>query len=661
VQTEETEESLSDDTPDSNAQRWTLEFKAAREALEDWLKLSSEIDDRYLNKKDGLASEKRLPLFTSNLQLQHALMFGKTPQVSVERRYCDPRDDIARVASEIQERLINADFERKSDTAEEAFDNALRDNLANDYGCVWLRYDVGETSKTPGKPAVTGPDGKVLAEAVPEVELRPDERVHVDYVHWRDVLWSAGARVWSDVLWVARRVQMSRRGLVKRFGKVGNRVPLNSKRGPQKEPGQKRELPWARADVWEIWEKDSKKKFWFVEGFDETLDEQDDKLGLDGFFPCPKFFTSNASTSALVPRPDYALTRDQYEALDVLETRIGLLEDAIRVVGLYDKTNKEVGQLLSNTSQNVMIPVENWALLAEKGGLRGVVDWFPLDQVVGALTQLRDVRREKIDLLYQLNGMADIMRGQATQAGATATEQRAKVQFGSARMQKRQDQFARFVSDALRIKGEIIAKHFSPKTILERCNCQLTPDAKFAPQAIEMLKSQNWRFRIEVKPESVALTDFAALKDERTEVVAATATYWSGVAPLIQQLGPSSMSLFLEVYQWMLSGLRGAKQIEGVVDQYIAQAKQMAAQPQQPQRPDPKLIAQQMKGQQDMAKIQAELKADAVRAQIDVQTEQAKQRAQTDENTRELVIRNQINNAMKPPEPPHGVGGGPAR
>jgi hypothetical protein len=260
------------------------------------------------------------------------------------------------------------------------------------------------------------------------------------------------------------------------------------------------------------------------------------------------------------------------------------------------------------------------------------------------------------------------MRGQATQAGATATEQSIKAKFGSVRMQRRQDQFAKFVSNALRLKAEIIARHFEPQVILDRCNCQYTPDAEqmdpktgqpLPVAAVQMIKSNAWMFRLEVKPEAIALTDFAALKDERTEVVGATAQFWAGITPLIQQLGPTSLPVFLEVYQWMLAGLRGAKQIEGVIDQYITKAKEMAAnpQPQQPPPPDPKLLAQQMKGQQDMAKTQADLQAYAVKSQIDIQTEMAKQRAQTDENTRELVLRHRIDNAMKPPEMAPLLGG----
>ena len=74
---------------------------------------------------------------------------------------------------------------------------------------------------------------------------------------------------------------------------------------------------------------------------------------------------------------------------------------------------------------------------------------------------------ELMNLLFQVTGMSDIMRGQST-AGATATEQALKAKFASTRVQEFQNEFARFASDTQRIKAEIISKHFDPQTIAER-------------------------------------------------------------------------------------------------------------------------------------------------------------------------------------------------
>ena len=133
-------------------------------------------------------------------------------------------------------------------------------------------------------------------------------------------------------------------------------------------------------------------------------------------------------------------------------TRIVLLEKAIKVVGVYDKAADGLQRMLNEAFNNDLIPVDNWAMFAEKGGIKGQVDWLPLEMVVAALTALRDYRTELINLLYQATGMSDIMRGATTQ-GETATAQSIKAKFASVRVQTQQDDFARFATDLQRLRS----------------------------------------------------------------------------------------------------------------------------------------------------------------------------------------------------------------
>jgi hypothetical protein len=144
-------------------------------------------------------------------------------------------------------------------------------------------------------------------------------------------------------------------------------------------------------------------------------------------------------------------------------------------------------------------------------------------------------------------------------------------------MQALEQEFARFVSDAQRIKAEIISKHFDVETIIERSNVLNTPDAELAPQAAQLIKSKFLHFRVEVKSESLAQTDFAALKAERTEVLAAISGFVASAGALAQEVPGSSITL-LEILAWALSGLKGSQEIQGVIDRAIAAAKQQAAQ-----------------------------------------------------------------------------------
>lgn len=646
-------------TPSGWARRWQVELSAARKCLEKWHEQGARINKRFRDererKEDG---DTRWNLFTSTVQTKMATLYGQTPKVSVTRRFADSGDDVARVAALMLERLLNSDIEKDSDTFADAVQNALEDRLLPGLGSVRVRY-VAEFEDVGGAPAMLAADGITeLAPAVPPTPRKTYECAEADYAHWRDFLWSP-ARVWNEVRWLAFGNDLSRQQIVERFGEdIGKRVPLNAAKHTEEDGTEKKSTPWDRARVWEIWDKETRHVFWYVDGFSEVLDEKPDPLGLEGFWPCPRPLLANTTTSTLVPRPDFVLAQDFYDEIDLVSTRITLLERAIRVTGVYDKSATDsVRRVLTESTGNDLYAVENWAMHAEKGGMRGVIDWLPLEQITGALTSLRDYRRELVDALYQVTGMADIMRG-ASDPAETARAQGIKAKFGSVRLQQLQDEVARFASDIQKLKAQIIAKHYDVESIIAYSNIESTPDKGLAQQAAELIKSRIVDYRIEVKPEAVSLTDFAALKQERLEVLAGISSFLQTTAPLAQAM-PGSLPFLLQMLQWAVSGLKGSSGIEGVIDQAIAAAQQMPAQGEGgQQQPDPKLLTQQMKGQQEMAKIQAETQADLVRINAEVEADANRERNQMEFNVREAALKQSISNANRAARPQNGPFGG---
>lgn len=635
------------DSPSGWAKRWSAEFGAAKKSLESWRKKSREVTDRYLGRRDRKSENTtQWNVFTTNVQTMLSMLYGQTPKASAKRRFADSEDDVARVAGEMLERILNTDIESDGDGYTEAIGLALQDRFLSGLSNVRVRYEL-ETGEEEVE-AVTGEAGEVLAEGYTR-ETRESEEVEILYVHPDDQLWSP-CRLWSEVRWWAFRAEMTRDALVRRFGDSAKTVPLNARKKSSDE--KRTEDPWDRAAVWEIWDKEHGKVFWYVEGHPVTLDQQDDPMGLEGFFPFPRPMMANLSTSELVPTPDYCLTEDLYKEVDLLSTRITVLEQAVRVAGVYDKASAEVKGLLGDgrNQGNVLVPVERWAAFAERGGIKGVIDWLPIEQIAQAIVILSERRRELLDGIYQLTGMSDIMRGQATQAGASATEQAIKSRFASVRVQALQDEFARFCTDLLKLKAELISKHFAVETIVQQANMGATPDAAMAMQAAELLKSDSAQWRIEVSPETISMQDFAALKSERTEVLLALSTFMQAAAPLMAQ-SPGSTPFLLRMLQWSLAGVKGSSEIEGVLDQAIAAAE--AAGPQQQQQGDgqAKLQLQQMKGQQDMAKEQAKLQSDLVRIQAEVQADAQREETQAAWNVREHTQKALITQATKPTKP----------
>lgn len=645
-----------EDTPAGWQRRWKMEIDAAKKEYAPWHEQGGKIAKLFMDERpDNLKSSSRYGLFASNILTQRAMMLGRIPPpVSVERRFADAMDDVARVGGEMLERVLNADVQRDSDSYAQALKAAYMDWRLAGLAVARVRY-VAEFEVVPATPEVLDEaTGLEVAPAVPESERKTFEDAETDYVHWRDFLMSAGSRTWGEVRWVAFRTPMTREKLVERFPEHGKDAPLGIKAATTSSKANEDQTahPWSRAEVWEVWDKDTKQVFWFVDGYSVVLDQKADPLQLEGFWPCPEPLMANCTTEKLVPRPDYVLTQDLYEQADIIATRIRLLTEAVRVAGVYDKSLSADGgitQMLSGGAQNKLYPVDNWAAFAEKGGVKGVIDWLPLDAIVAAIQVLNEQLDRTIAAIHQITGMSDIMRGQAQAPGATATEQRAKVMFGSVRIQAQQDEFARFASDIQKLKAEIISKHFDPGTIVQRSNIMFTEDGKNAElvqQAIAFIKDRYFCYRVHVKPESISLTDFSALRQERLEVLDSVTRFFQSMGPAVELLGPSAKPLMLKSLQWVMSGLKGASGFEAILDPAIAESEQQAQQAaQQPPPPDPKVIAAQMKaqadqqkGQLEMAKIDKELQADAFRNQLDVQAELLKQKAQADENIRERMV-----------------------
>lgn len=649
------------DTPLGWGHRWRLELEHAKKDVAKWHDQGVKILDRFRDERDTKVQfDTRWNVFTSNIQTQRAILYGNTPKCSVERRFQDANDDTARVAAEMLERLLNTDIERDSDSYALAIQYALDDRLLVGLGFARLRYvSEFETVETPAiteVDPVTGQTVEVAPAVIEEKKTRED--VEVDYGHWKDQLWGP-SRVFHEIPWWATKSDMSRSELVKRFTRknevsgltVGEEVPLAGQRERDDSAEPKPPDPWARAVVWEIWHKESKKVFWVADGYPEALDIQDDPLGLEGFWPFPRPMVANPTTSKFLPRPDFVLAQDLYDEIDNISTRITELEQAVKVVGIYDKEDEEVGRML-NGKRNTMIPSSNFAKLSEKGGVRGSVDWFPLDQVVNALAILRDYRRELLDTLYQITGLSDIMRGQATDPNETATAQGIKAKFGSVRMQSMQDEFARFASDIQKLRAEIIAKLFDAQTILQRCNCENTPDQPKAMAAVELIKSQLAQYRVQVKPEAVSLTDFASLKSERIDQLGAIGTFLQVAMPLAQMM-PGIGPFLWQILQTQVAGLRGASQLEAILDQAILAAQQQAAQPQQ-QQMDPKEMMKlqgiQMKGQVETQKEQLKFQNSMALLHAETQAKAEQEQNQMVSNVREAAAKQQVANALKPPE-----------
>jgi hypothetical protein len=80
------------------------------------------------------------------------------------------------------------------------------------------------------------------------------------------------------------------------------------------------------------------------------------------------------------------------------------------------------------------------------------------------LVRLYDARERILSIIYQTTGIADILRGETTPE-ETLGAQQLKSRFATRRISKSQKDVARFARDLLRLRGAVMAKHYSPATL----------------------------------------------------------------------------------------------------------------------------------------------------------------------------------------------------
>ena len=609
------------DTPAGMAQRWSTEIEASRKELEKFHEDGDKIVERYLDKRDEWRrAESRVNLFWSTMKVLLSLLYARPPKADVSRSFLDAEDDQARVAGTILQRLLNRSFDDNVSQWDAAVRAAIEDWLVVGLGQVWLRYEV-ETEERE-QPAELDPiTGEEIAPAG-VFEAIVEEDAPCDYIYWKDFFWSP-ARTWNEVRWVARRVHMTRDKLIARFGEeIGRAVPLYTQTPRSGADQTPKHDPWSAAEVFEIWCKDTKKVYWLAKGFEVILDYKPDPLGLEGFFPCPKPLAANVTSSNFMPRADYVFAQDQFDELDEINTRITWLTRAAKVVGVYDKSADGLQRMFQQASENQLIPVDNWAMFAEGGGIRGKIDWVPIEAVTNAIERLRVYRADKTQQIYEVLGVSDIMRG-STRAGETATAQQIKAQFGSTRVQLSQFYVAEWITHALRIKAEIICEHWQPETIVRRSNIERTPDAQLVGPAIQLLKDERVaQYRINVEADSMAAMDWSAERDSAVQFLQGLGAFVSQVQPMVQNV-PGAGPYLLRMMQWAVSKFRVSTEIESVLDQAIASAQQEMMQPKKPPPPDPKILieAEKIKSNERIAMMetQSDEKVAALKATLELQ------------------------------------------
>jgi len=609
-------------------QLWASEITAAEKELEKFYKRANIVTKRFIDERDTITAQaKWFNIFYANTNILQSAIYAQLPKPAVSRKYTDYNDEIGRVAALIIERAITQDLDDPTDNFDACMRNAVQDRLVPGLAAAWLRLetDTEEISipPTPGNDTYGADD--LQEKQTPQYKIS-DQRICVDYIFWQDFLWSP-CRVWEERRWVGRKAYMTREELTERFGVKGKTCPLNysvnGSKGNERTSTPKEDI-LKKAIVYEIWDRCTRKVIWYCKGMTELLDEKDDPLGLKGFDPCPKPMLANISTSNTTPRPDYYMIQDQYVELDAINNRISMLLQACKVVGVYDKAAIGISRMLKEGFDNDLIPVDNWAMFAEKGGLKGQIDWLPLEVVVTAIRELNGAREVIKGQIYELTGIADIVRG-ASKASETLGAQQIKAQFASVRIKKLQDEVARFASEIMRIKAEIMIKHFDPQLIIKKSNIMVTGNDEYIGPAMQLLSSEaDFEWRIQVNADTMSQADYAMEKQDRIDFMTAFSGFMQQLPPILQAT-PEAAPVLVGLVKWTVAGFRGARDIEGMLDKAL---DGLIKNPQQ-EKPDPE--AEKAKAEAEMAKQQFQMEQQKAQMEMQMKQQEASAKMQMEQ------------------------------
>lgn len=618
-------------------------------AYSSWKSRADKIVKKYRDEqRSKQESDTKFNILWSNVNTLVPACYSRVPQADVGRRFRD-QDPVGRVASLILERALTFELEHYPDYRATMRESVL-DRFLPGRGTAWARYEPHFKAS-----AQIPADGLQVTEDQDE----PDEQIDyecapIDYVHWKDFGHNI-ARTWEEVFVVWRIVYMFEEAVEERFGSdIAKKLPYDA------SPDRKKEITGQdvkkQAKIYEIWDKQKKKVFWISRGPKQInpLDERDDPLGLQEFFPCPRPLYATMTNDSLVPVPDYALYQDQARELDTLADRIDGLVKMLQVKGCYDASTPELARLFTEGVNGTLLPIKNFAAFAERKGLQGAIDLVDLKPIYEALKVCFEASREIMNFIYQITGISDIVRGQ-TEASETLGAQRLKVNFVGLRLGDMKRDVARYATDILQFKAQIMCQHFSPQTIMEMAAVEqlapadlqhvyqmapgpvdpmtgqpgppqpvMGPDGKPLPGAAMVLLLGEQRikdpeadspnpmraFRIEVNSDTLVQVDEQEEKEAAVEFLSGLSKFLEVGATLPPQMVP----VMAETIKWAATKYKVGKNFEGTLDQALEQLKQQAM---QPPAPDPKIEAEKVKAEAAKQKAQMDVQVAQQKAQID--------------------------------------------
>jgi hypothetical protein len=654
-----------------DARFWLSELEQAARHERRWRNRAREVLKIYRDDPDQSSEATQYNILWANTQTQRPALYSSTPKPVVKRRYRQA-GDVGKLISQILTRCLEYSLDPGG-----AYDfDRVGEKLILDYllpGRMMARVKyhpvLTENVRTVTSESVPGDidfeiddEGKFVFEEKYDELVSEETRVY--HTPW-DQYRQAVANCYEDVWWRAWGNNfLTREEIIEQFGPEHDDVPLvhiSHQSEKDGHPTGDDDRIIKKAQVWEIWDKDDRKVYAVIEGYGKLLMEIEDPLRLRQFYPGPEPVMIVETPDSNIPIPEYCQYQYQAEELNVITRRIENLVKAMKVSGIYPGSQKDILEQMLTSDENTLVPVEDWGMITERGGLNGMIEWIPLRDIADAWQRLMVYRETLVQSIYELTGISDIQRG-ATDPRETKGAQQIKASFAGRRLLPKQQDTQRFFRDLFRLQAEIIAEHFQPETIAAMAQMQLTPEVM---QAIQVMKDDALRsYSVDIETDSTIAPDEAMEKQGVAEFTSALSQMLAQVFPIVQAQ-PAAMGPLGKMIMWMTRKFRIARDAEEEMEGFLetfsnlpekqdsdAQAKAQQAQAEQQMKMQQQQFDQQMEAQKTQADIQrkdAEAQAkiqreqemhelDIKKAQLDIAEKEAKIRLSREESEAKLLL-----------------------
>jgi hypothetical protein len=568
-------------------------FKDAKSTAQYWLnalKLAGDGDEKKWRDSAKKAVEiyegDKQPAFNilhSNTETLKAAVYNSQPTPDIRPRW-NGQDQAARKGGTLIERALVYGMD------EYDFDDEMRAvihelTLAG-RGVAWVEYH-------PLTRTVQIEDANGQPQQVDEVVWQQAKCVRIPYDRYRQ----GKSDSYGQVPWVARFKGFTRDELKAIPGispAVVDKVPLDMSTGDiGEEKTEAERSPFKMTGAWEIWDKDTRQVFYVAPSYpDGPLAVVPDPLGLLDFLPCPRPLVAirrQASTAPVVP---YDIYKKQAEELNTVSERILALVGLLKYRGIRAAEVSEL-DALANADDGEFIPSTGaLSVLAQQKSLNDAIWVMPIEKIIVVVRELIVQRNEIKQSIFEITGIADIMRG-ASSPSETLGAQQLKAQWGSLRVQDLQRDIQRFVRDLFRLKAEIIASKFTEKSL------GLLNGGPVEPEVMAILRNDVQRsYSIDVESDSTIRGDLARSQQNMSMFLQGTAQFAQSIGPLISSpanpMGVIPPELALTVYASFARQFKLGKEVEDKMAEFIQKAQQTGVGQETPEQQQKKAEAEQI-------------------------------------------------------------------